>query len=102
MSTRPNESSQPAASTCASCNVYRAARLKKLGVDMANWDHLVALVDYVGFESVVLQIDAEKIGDLGLVFYDKCRLFIHASPLGKTIVSLSPPISAWDASMLPL
>jgi GTPase len=37
---------QPAAApteACASCNVYRAARLKKLGVSMDHWDYVVAL-----------------------------------------------------------
>jgi len=29
--------------TCASCTVYRAANLKKLGVNMEHWDHVVAL-----------------------------------------------------------
>jgi len=29
--------------TCASCSVYRAARLRKLGVDAAKWDYVVAL-----------------------------------------------------------
>lgn len=34
--TPPNEA-------CASCSVYRAANLKKLGVDTQNWDYVVAL-----------------------------------------------------------
>jgi len=38
---------QPAATdhreACADCSVYRAARLKKLGVDVERWDHVVAL-----------------------------------------------------------
>jgi ferrous iron transport protein B len=34
--TAPNE-------TCASCSVYRAANLKKLGVAMDRWDYVVAL-----------------------------------------------------------
>ena len=38
---------QPAASTtseaCASCSVYRAAQLKKLGVNMERCDHVIAL-----------------------------------------------------------
>jgi len=33
----------PPRETCASCNVYRAAHLKKLGVDMDRWDYVVAL-----------------------------------------------------------
>lgn len=28
---------------CADCSVYRASRLKKLGVDIERWDHVVAL-----------------------------------------------------------
>lgn len=35
--------STPAKSACASCNVYRAANLKKLGVSMESWDYVVAL-----------------------------------------------------------
>jgi len=33
----------PPQETCASCSVYRAANLKKLGVNMAQWDYVVAL-----------------------------------------------------------
>ena len=33
----------PAHEACASCDVYRAANLKKLGVNMAQWDFVVAL-----------------------------------------------------------
>jgi Fe2+ transport system protein B len=33
----------PATEACASCNVYRAANLKKLGVASGTWDHVVAL-----------------------------------------------------------
>jgi GTPase len=29
--------------TCAACSVYRAARLKKLGVELDRWDYVVAL-----------------------------------------------------------
>ncbi|RME85762.1 MAG: iron transporter FeoB [Caldilineae bacterium] len=34
---------QPAASACASCPAHNLANLQKLGVDMANWDYVVAL-----------------------------------------------------------
>lgn len=33
----------PASEACASCSVYRAANLKKLGVAMETWDYVVAL-----------------------------------------------------------
>ena len=33
----------PPPQACASCNVYRAAHLKKLGVSMDNWNYVVAL-----------------------------------------------------------
>lgn len=33
----------PVADACASCSVYRAANLKKLGVEMGSWDFVVAL-----------------------------------------------------------
>ena len=33
----------PAREACASCDVYRSASLKKLGVSMDSWDHVVAL-----------------------------------------------------------
>ena len=33
----------PAPEACASCGVYRAAHLKKLGVAMDSWDYVVAL-----------------------------------------------------------
>lgn len=33
----------PAREACASCSVYRAANLKKLGVDTQRWDYVVAL-----------------------------------------------------------
>jgi ferrous iron transport protein B len=35
--------SVPAQEACASCSVYRAANLKKLGVNMAQWDYVIAL-----------------------------------------------------------
>jgi GTPase len=34
---------EPAKEACATCNVYRAANLKKLGVGMETWDYAVAL-----------------------------------------------------------
>ncbi len=34
---------EPASAACASCSVYRAANLKKLGVAMDTWDYVVAL-----------------------------------------------------------
>lgn len=37
------DSRVPAAEACASCSVYRAANLKKLGVAMDSWDYVVAL-----------------------------------------------------------
>lgn len=37
------DSAAPAAEACASCSVYRAANLKKLGVAMDSWDFVVAL-----------------------------------------------------------
>ncbi len=36
-------SAMPAKEACASCSVYRAANLKKLGVAMDAWDYVVAL-----------------------------------------------------------
>ncbi len=33
----------PPREACASCNIYRAANLKKLGVDMDRYDHVLAL-----------------------------------------------------------
>lgn len=36
-------STVPPSEACASCNVYRAANLKKLGVNMDRWDFVVAL-----------------------------------------------------------
>lgn len=36
-------STSPAHGACANCSVYRAANLKKLGVNMEHWDHVVAL-----------------------------------------------------------
>jgi GTP-binding protein len=35
--------SGPPGEACASCDVYRAARLKKLGVSLGRWDYVVAL-----------------------------------------------------------
>jgi ferrous iron transport protein B len=37
------ESARPVSDACASCNIYRAANLKKLGVAMESWDFVVAL-----------------------------------------------------------
>jgi len=37
------DSRVPAGEACASCSVYRAANLKKLGVAMDSWDYVVAL-----------------------------------------------------------
>lgn len=37
------EPAAPAQEGCASCSVYRAANLKKLGVAMESWDYVVAL-----------------------------------------------------------
>jgi ferrous iron transport protein B len=37
------DAAAPAAESCASCSVYRAANLKKLGVAMDSWDFVVAL-----------------------------------------------------------
>lgn len=35
---------EPSPSTaCVSCDVYRSAQLKKLGLDVGRWDHLIAL-----------------------------------------------------------
>lgn len=34
---------EPAQAGCASCSVYRAANLKKLGVAMDSWDYVIAL-----------------------------------------------------------
>lgn len=34
---------EPSKAACASCSVYRAANLKKLGVAMDSWDYVVAL-----------------------------------------------------------
>jgi len=42
MSTTALTTTAPA-EACANCNVYRAARLKKLGVNMDKWDYVVAL-----------------------------------------------------------
>ncbi len=39
----PATTTIPAPEACASCSVYRAANLKKLGVNMARWDYVVAL-----------------------------------------------------------
>ncbi len=36
-------SSAPPSAACADCQVYRAARLKKLGVTVDKWDYIVAL-----------------------------------------------------------
>jgi ferrous iron transport protein B len=36
-------SQEPAKAACASCSVYRAANLKKLGVAMDSWDFVIAL-----------------------------------------------------------
>jgi Fe2+ transport system protein B len=38
-----NGSTASATDACASCSVYRAANLKKLGVTMDSWDYVVAL-----------------------------------------------------------
>jgi len=38
-----DEPAGPAKDGCASCSVYRAANLKKLGVAMDSWDYVVAL-----------------------------------------------------------
>ena len=44
MTTEPNNPETPqAGAACASCPAYHAARLKKLGVDMREWDFVVAL-----------------------------------------------------------
>jgi ribosome biogenesis GTPase A len=46
MSDVTNSATAPAAApneTCASCSVYRAANLKKLGVSMEQLDYVVAL-----------------------------------------------------------
>ncbi len=34
---------QPSRDACASCSVYRASKLKKLGVNLTGWDYVVAL-----------------------------------------------------------
>ncbi len=39
----PDEAVAPAGAACESCDVYRAAQLKKLGVAMESWDFVVAL-----------------------------------------------------------
>lgn len=39
----PATTTLPSPEACASCSVYRAANLKKLGVNMARWDYVVAL-----------------------------------------------------------
>lgn len=39
----PPAAATPPTEACASCSVYRAANLKKLGVNMEQWDHVVAL-----------------------------------------------------------
>ena len=41
MTTPPNPA--PTAAACAECDVYRAARLHKLGLQPGPWDHVVAL-----------------------------------------------------------
>jgi ferrous iron transport protein B len=38
-----NPAATPAKEACATCSVYRAAHLKKLGVAAGNWDYVVAL-----------------------------------------------------------
>jgi len=38
-----NLNPQPAHSSCETCPIHHAAGLKKLGVDMENWDYVVAL-----------------------------------------------------------
>lgn len=40
-STAPSDTA--AAAACATCDVYRAARLRKLGLNVDRWDHVVAL-----------------------------------------------------------
>ncbi len=39
----PNSSSQPLPAACATCAVHNLADLQRLGVDMENWDYVVAL-----------------------------------------------------------
>jgi len=39
----PPNAGAPPREACASCSAYRAARLKKLGVNLDQWDHVVAL-----------------------------------------------------------
>jgi ferrous iron transport protein B len=39
----PPVPSEPAREACAECSVYRAANLKKLGLNVEHWDHVVAL-----------------------------------------------------------
>lgn len=39
----PNSSSQPLPAACATCAVHNLANLQRLGVDMENWDYVVAL-----------------------------------------------------------
>ena len=39
----PIRPTTPGHEACASCSVYRAAHLKKLGVSLDNWDYVVAL-----------------------------------------------------------
>ena len=36
-------SAAPAVAACTTCDVYRAARLRKLGLNVDRWDHVVAL-----------------------------------------------------------
>lgn len=43
ITTHPSETSPAPSETCASCSVYRAANLKRLGVNMAQWDYMIAL-----------------------------------------------------------
>ena len=38
-----NSPGNPAGAGCEACPVYNAANLKKLGVNMESWDHVVAL-----------------------------------------------------------
>jgi ferrous iron transport protein B len=39
----PVPAPEPSGEACAACSVYRAAQLKKLGVNMTDWDYVVAL-----------------------------------------------------------
>lgn len=43
MSSTASPAPAPAKAACATCDVYRAANLKKLGVSLDSWDYVVAL-----------------------------------------------------------